>query len=374
MKEIILEQDIIHDEFTEYANVMYDVQKQDKTVTVIQDNIEYPDEWNIGLIYGESGSGKSTILKNIGEIFTPQWDDHKSIISDLNASSPFEAAQALCCTGLSTIPAWLRSYKHLSTGQKFRADLAKNILHDQDVILIDEFTSVVDRNVAKSASFALSKYIRKKNKKIIVASCHSDIIEWLQPDWIYNPTEAKTHVFQRGSLRRPEIKLEIYRGRYQAWNKFKHHHYLTDSLHTGAKIFLFYWNKNLVAINCVLPFPHAKIKKAWRESRLVVLPDYQGMGIGVIASNYIGSLVRSRGGRYYSRTTHPAMIYYRNNNKHLWRFSSKDKSSPASASKSVTGFNNIHTHRYAYSFEYIGPASSLEEGNLFYIKGKELDL
>ena len=57
-------------------------------------------------------------------------------------------------------------------------------------ILIDEYTSVVDRDVAKAMSNAVQKYIRRTNKKIILASCHYDIMEWLQPDWIYSPSRG----------------------------------------------------------------------------------------------------------------------------------------------------------------------------------------
>lgn len=54
------------------------------------------------------------------------------------------------------------------------------------IIYVDEFTSVVNRDVAKSMSHALQRYIRQKDLKIIIASCHFDIIEWLQPDYVFN--------------------------------------------------------------------------------------------------------------------------------------------------------------------------------------------
>ena len=371
MKVIILKQRIIHDEFTAYANKMYDVPLSEESVTIVKENIQYPEEWNIGLIYGESGSGKTTLLNNIGEVFSPTWDTNKSIISDLNAESPEKAGEVLSCVGLSSVPAWFRSYNNLSTGQKFRADLAKSILNDNKIILIDEFTSVVDRNVARSASFALQKYIRKNNKQIVLSSCHKDIIEWLQPDWIYNPTEALTHVVKRGSLQRPKIKLSVCRGKYEAWNIFKQHHYLSHDLNKGSKILLFYWGDEVVAINCILSLPHAKLTKAWRESRLVVLPDYQGLGIGVRASNYTGALIRSQGGVYYSKTTHPSMIHYRNQHDDLWRFVGKGRSSPQGSSHTISSWNQ-HTHRYMHSHEYIGPATSPEEGNLIWNKNNEL--
>ena len=35
-------------------------------------------------------------------------------------------------------------------------------------------------------SHALQRYIRQKDLKIVIASCHFDIIEWLQPDYVFN--------------------------------------------------------------------------------------------------------------------------------------------------------------------------------------------
>jgi ABC-type ATPase with predicted acetyltransferase domain len=52
--------------------------------------------------------------------------------------------------------------------------------------VIDEFTSVVNRETAKSCSVALSKYIKRNNlKNIVLATCHEDILSWLEPDWVY---------------------------------------------------------------------------------------------------------------------------------------------------------------------------------------------
>jgi ABC-type ATPase with predicted acetyltransferase domain len=90
--------------------------------------------------------------------------------------------------GLSSVPSWLRPYSQLSNGEQYRASLAYKVskARDGDMILIDEYTSVVDRTVAKAMSYSLQKYIRRTGKKIILASCHFDILEWLMPDWIIN--------------------------------------------------------------------------------------------------------------------------------------------------------------------------------------------
>lgn len=70
-----------------------------------------------------------------------------------------------------------------------RVDLARSILEDKDLIVFDEFTSVVNREVAKTSSYAISKAVRKQNKKFIAVACHRDIIDWLEPDWIYDTDE-----------------------------------------------------------------------------------------------------------------------------------------------------------------------------------------
>jgi hypothetical protein len=45
---------------------------------------------------------------------------------------------------------------------------------------------VVNRAAAKSMSHALQRYARQKGLKLIIASCHFDIVEWLQPDYMFN--------------------------------------------------------------------------------------------------------------------------------------------------------------------------------------------
>lgn len=101
--------------------------------------------------------------------------------------------------GFSTVPNWLTPFDKLSNGQQARAELAYVIgrAKEQDLVLYDEFTSVVDRNVAKAMANSLQKYVRRHNKKIVLASCHFDIIPWLKPDWIYSPENGKLEIAPR---------------------------------------------------------------------------------------------------------------------------------------------------------------------------------
>lgn len=136
--------------------------------------------FKLGVIVGGSGTGKSTLLKSFGQESVPIWDSNKSILSHFE--NPAEAINKLGAVGLNTIPSWYKSYDVLSNGEKFRADLSRKIVSSS---VIDEFTSVVDRNVAKAASVSLSRYIANNDiNNVVLATCHRDILEWLKPDWV----------------------------------------------------------------------------------------------------------------------------------------------------------------------------------------------
>ena len=141
-----------------------------------------PRDFKIGVIVGSSGSGKSTILKNFGIEETPIWNPNKSVISHFD--NPEDGINRLSSVGFNSIPSWYKPYHVLSNGEKFRADLARKLKSN---VVIDEYTSVVDRTVAKSASVALSRYIRNNNlQNIVISTCHMDIVDWLEPDWVIN--------------------------------------------------------------------------------------------------------------------------------------------------------------------------------------------
>lgn len=189
-------------------------------------NPKYLGNWNIGLICGASGSGKSSILKEFGEVNQPTFDNTKALISNFDNFdnlTPKEATLLLASMGLASVPSWVKPYNVLSNGEKYRADLAKTIssAKEGDIILIDEFTSVADRNVAKAMSHAVQKYARRNNLKIIFASCHYDIIDWLSPNWIYDLN--KGGVLERYDClrQRPNIELQAHRTTYGTWNFFK---------------------------------------------------------------------------------------------------------------------------------------------------------
>jgi ABC-type ATPase with predicted acetyltransferase domain len=139
-----------------------------------------PHRFRIGLIVGASGSGKSLLLREFGGETPVDWQPRRSIVS--HVASAEEGAEKLYAVGLNSVPAWRLPYDVLSNGQKFRADLARRL---GDNARVDEFTSVVDRNVAVAASKAVQSWAFRMNVTgMVFASCHRDIVPWLMPDWV----------------------------------------------------------------------------------------------------------------------------------------------------------------------------------------------
>lgn len=194
----------IVDEFTKFAEKAFDCEFEGKGQFYPWSSpTKIPKEFNIGVIYGASGSGKSTLLKEFGEEEILKWDPKKSIVSHFE--NPDDALDRLSAVGLNSIPSWYKPHHVLSNGEKFRAELARKI---KDNAVIDEFTSVVDRNVAKAASVALSKYIKNNNiKNIVLVTCHEDILEWLEPDWVINTNNGEVY---SGNFSNAQISISKY--------------------------------------------------------------------------------------------------------------------------------------------------------------------
>jgi hypothetical protein len=263
---------------------------------------------------------------------------------------------ALSSVGFSTPPAWLRPFACLSNGEQFRATLARALCDPRPLVVIDEFTSVVDRTVAQIGSAAVAKAVRRTpGRQFVAVTCHADVEEWLCPDWV---VEMPAGTFTRRSLRRPPIELEVARVGPEAWHLFKHHHYLDTSLHKAAKCFLALWRGRAVAFASVLHAPHAN-GGWWREHRTVCLPDFQGVGIGNALSEFIGGVMLATGKRYMSTTGNPAMMRHRARSA-VWKMKRAPARSVAGTAerRRVTQVGVAKTraaNRFTAGFEYVGP-------------------
>lgn len=274
-------------------------------------------EWSVGLIVGSSGSGKTTLAKHIfpdakiyDGISHENWPEDKCLIDGFEEKDVRKITAELTRVGFGSAPNWLLPFKHVSNGEKFRAEVARLLVDTKpgETALVDEFTSVVDRHVAKCASYAIAKQVRATGKKLVAVSCHFDIEEWLTPDWIYN---VDTGEFSRGSLRRPEIKLDIYQVHRKAWNLFRKYHYLNENMANNAQCFVAFLDGVPVAFASAGKQPHNYNKKLMKAQRTVVVPDYQGIGIGTRLSDFVAEHYHSQGYDYNSVTAHPAIVAYR---------------------------------------------------------------
>lgn len=239
--------------------------------------------WQIGLIVGPSGSGKTSIGSRIfsdSPIYDlyAGWREDAPIVDCIAPDGDFNTVTAmLSAVGLGDVPAWLRPFKVLSNGEKFRAGLARLACERPAHAVVDEFTSVIDRQIAKVGAAAFARTWRRGAGQIVLLSCHYDVIEWLQPDWVYDTAEAR--FYERDCLRqRPALTLKIYKVRGTVFSRlFKKHYYLDLPNPIAAEYFVGVIDGEPVCHLAVAPLFTAK---AYRATRLVVMPEWQGIGVG----------------------------------------------------------------------------------------------
>lgn len=251
-------------------------------------------------------------------------------------------------------------------------------LHDN--VVIDEFTSVVNRECAISCSTSISKFIHNNNlRNVVFASCHDDIIEYLQPDWIYN-TDKKELSVGRCVRQSKNIVFKVNQCVKQVWYMFAKHHYLSSDLNKSSDCYIVSWNDELVGFGAILPMPGRfgdDNRKCVSEHRIVVLPDYQGMGIGNAFSEYLGELYLSQGYRYFGKTANPRMGEHRERSD-KWKATSSNLRKPKELSeeqlvylvrdkgRNTTKEQVINTYtRLCYSHEYIGDENTIIGKNNF---------
>lgn len=342
---------------------IFDVPPSQRSAEQWEVDLSLPDEWNVGLIVGPSGSGKTTIARELfGEQMITGWDwsANRSILDDFPKSMGIkEIVDLLSSVGFSSPPSWVRPFGVLSNGEQFRVNLARTLAEMPALAVIDEFTSVVDRTVAQIGSAAVQKTVRRRDQKLIAVSCHYDIIDWLEPDWVYQPHTGEYYT-GRYLHQRPRIELEVKRVHSSAWQLFRKHHYLDTKLNEASVCFVAFWKGVPVAFTAVLHFPHPKRKRTKREHRTVCLPDYQGVGIGNALSKYIGAMCRGLGYSWISQTSHPAMIRSRASSLD-WRMIASPNRDTQTMGKAFTGSDKSNktagpATRLRASFEYIGPA------------------
>ncbi len=322
--------------------------------------------WKIGLITGPSGSGKTGVARAAfpGAASLPAWPPDRAIVDCLHGDIR-QVTRVLTAVGFASAPAWLRPYRSLSGGEQFRADLARQLLSPADAAapaVMDEFASTVDRTAARIGAAAVAAAIRNGavQRRFVAVTCHHDVAQWLCPDWCLDmatgslqrfypfpansapapgpdpsnspesgklaigPSSAADPDLQRhqprrtrGLLCRPEIRIAVYRCSPGHWAMFKRHHYLSASLPAAVRCYLGCLSSpDLIAGSdlSAVPVAFAAIAPVagfggyWRFSRVVVLPDYQGIGIGAAFRDTVAGMEAPGCRRLSLVTSHPGMI------------------------------------------------------------------
>lgn len=315
--------------------------------------IEDDTDWEVGLIVGPSGSGKSTVA---GELFADRvvtgfdWPEDRAIVDAIDGPIR-DVVQMLTAVGFGSPPNWLRPFHVLSTGEQFRATMARALIERDGLICVDEFTSVVDRQVAQVASHAVSKAVRRSSKRLVAVTCHYDVIDWLQPDWVYRPDSGEMK--RRHLQRRPAVELEVRGVSREAWSVFGPHHYLSGDLHVAARCVGGFVGDECVAFNAYYRFPHPRAKNIMVNHRTVVLPDFQGLGIGEALSSFVGAQLAGQGDRYRTTLAHPALIAaYRKSAR--WReIDAANKPSRSAKPKRLTKQHASSRKLATTTFEYV---------------------
>ena len=294
-----------------------------------------PPTFNVGVIIGPSGSVKSTIMKDLWPESMGQlvWPPESSLATSVVAVIGDHTK------GLSLLDAlrldwncYFRQRPSLSNSEGLRADVALALAYGfraSQPVVIDEFTSELDRRTAESTCRGLRGWLHRNQPAdsscpVVFATVHDDVVGWLQPDWAFHTDtryvvtcKARELLTGPGGPLPPaasappqpvadpkrwfsvsEVKLEIlslrhlpYQKTEELWNRFfSKHHYLRGDLQSCAVCVLVreVQTRAPVAFYASIPAP-GTVSAAWREHRLVVRPEWQGLSIGPRLSNLMAA-------------------------------------------------------------------------------------
>jgi hypothetical protein len=365
--DLVVESDVVRTPRVAQLEGMFDAPLESKTRLTWRGSIPIEqNDWNVGLIVGPSGAGKSLVARELfGDLVdVPLSWGTGAVVDDFDPALGMGDIASVCqAVGFNTIPAWARPYAVLSNGEKFRVEMARRLVEQGDLIVMDEFTSVVDRQVAKIGAHAVAKYVRRHQKQFVGVSCHYDIVDWLQPDWLFEP--ATMTFTRRECLQRPKLDVEIIRVHRKAWELFAPYHYMTGTLQHAAKCYLLLVDGVPASFAGILHRYMGKERLAGAPikgvSRVVTLPDWQGLGLAMVLLDTLGAAYTAVGFRFHVYPAHPGFVrtFQRSprwkQKKQAGTFSGLVKRPQRGVAKQTAFGGTNQGGRPCGVFEYVGP-------------------
>jgi ABC-type dipeptide/oligopeptide/nickel transport system ATPase subunit/GNAT superfamily N-acetyltransferase len=294
---------------------------EEKTFTIFKNFEIEVNPGDVVYITGESGGGKSTLLRELADqlehypefgTVVRDWEikiEGDEVVVESVGRSFEEALEILNYAGLNDAFLFLRRFRELSDGQKYRFKVAKMIDSRAGVWVFDEFCSTLDRTTAKAVAYCVQKAARKMGATLLAATAHSDLLEDLNPSvyvvkgYLAEPV-VEYRIFEPhrcSLLKKVEIK-EAYRGEFKKLEPF-HYRQTADKL-IVSKIYAAYVEGELAAV-IVYTTPHFTLRgrniaapeykptKPYQEylkrlnrdftriARVIVAPKFRGIGLGV---------------------------------------------------------------------------------------------
>ena len=127
---------------------------------------------------------------------------------------------------------------------------------------------------------------------------------------------------------------------------------MNTNLNTSALCYGLFQDDTIIGFCSVLHFPHPKTKNMKRVHRLVILPDYQGIGLGSKFETYLAGYFKGRGYRFLIVTSAKNLINKKKHSKE-WKCTRYDVCIGNLRTEDLK-LKATHRKVKTASFEYIG--------------------
>ncbi|CAE6947166.1 unnamed protein product [Symbiodinium natans] len=311
--------------------------------------------WSIGLVIGPSGTGKTTTIRKLCEAHEDLTLRSTDEVEPEPAKSAWELGKALMseedlreCLQACQLPeeSWHRQCSCLSRSEAWRLRIALCLQQcrnaDRQLLVVDEFTTQLDRAHALRLCRSLASYLRAYKLRAVLATVHTDVTPLLRPEWVFDTGNAEFAAnlgdpeWDKWTIPSPpsedidwgvpELTLKVHLVEHSSvqtvWKRhFKDHHYLAGSLAGLQNLAFIALHEGAMAAFHASSMQPGR-KTFVREHRLVVRPEFQGFGIGprlsdFMAQRWLDSKSHSTSG-FMSKTAHPRLGECRQRSQ-LWR-------------------------------------------------------